>query len=244
MAMKLQKGKISVLHVNFKGAIAAHLDDLTEDIRQEIKKLDECEGRYNLVNGRIDKYIDEKSTAIHLQNDWNDRTLKIFNEISHMLKAKNPELLKVYFNGQSPSNIRSAADKFKTYDHIISLLEMETRTELKEYYQRLCLLRVEGKNLISGKGSKKDAAATGSKELKVVSSAFETQYMRVKLFLKAFYYGTGIDYTQFFLDLSQPKPGRKTKKEPVLKPVKPISTGKIVVPPPVVSPAPADKPKA
>lgn len=245
MANAFANENLGALLINLEKKLAPHFPILPEYLKSEYARLTPLLGNFNIAYGKIDKYIDETHTAVHLVENWDDRTDKSLKEINFMLKAKNPELVDIYFNSLPLSKINSRQKRVKALNHIISLAEMDTRPELRDYCQSLRLLRDEGAMLAGGKTEKKVTAAAGSKELKTASEALITQYQRVKYFMRGFFYGTDVDYSEMFLDLNKPKSGKKPA-DIDLKPQKPIDkikTGTVIVPPPVISPTNIEKPK-
>lgn len=238
MPYSVPREKVRLAHITIESKLAPHFKNLPELIQTEYNKLNPLIAKFVYIQEQISKARDEKSTATKLLDEWADKLDKTVKEINHTLRGKHPELVEVYFKDVKPSAMTTTTKRFKVLNHIIPLTEMETRTELKEYSSRLRLLRDEGEKILSSKTTKTAASTTETKEFNAASDAYLGQLQKVKYYLQGFFYGTDVDCSELFLDLTPSKKGKKPSN-PELKPVKPIdkiNTGTVIVPPPVISP--------
>lgn len=217
MAQPVTVPNVPIVHAHFTGAIKPHYNDFPDYFKINIDLLNQLNKSIKVIQ---DRKISLKSGALEVKvthGEWSKNVSNAIKDAYFTLKAKHPELLELYFAGESPSSLTTDKKKIKKLEELAALSNMPDRPELKEFTQKLVNLRIEGLNLTDKKGETKSDGKSGSTELDKVLHAYHEQYQKIKYLMRGYFYGTDVDYTTLFKDIEQATHTHSDK--PVLIPV-------------------------
>ena len=206
---------VIVLHSFFIDTTQKHFATYPELIKSEITELgNRFTAFHDIYYGKKNHTIDKQSTAAE-KKSWSDSADMMIKKAYHTILAEGGEdIVKVYFGTTTPSSAKKATEKLLLIEQLLNTSVRETRNELNNMKQNLDAIRNSGKTLLEQHNStvhsiKNDVAVINDKK-----NHWKSQYSKMKLYMKAYYYESSQSYEHFFKDSMKSEKSKKSAETP------------------------------
>ncbi len=170
--------------------------DLTHQRYQIFKKI-----YYENERNDIDKNRNRQSLE-----EWSSDSKKLIRRIYYDLKTSvDRNILCCYFEKKTPSTIKKERDRLAVINRLLEVSYHVDRNEIEIYMEKLRNIRRRGSEILNARSDHKLARKNSSQKLIKAKKHWLSQYTKMKLAIKAYFYETEVDYHDLFLDFSKKK---------------------------------------
>jgi hypothetical protein len=175
----------------------AQLWEMPEYIRAEKAALDAIYAELETVSKARTCVGVQKTTDLAQRTVWTERATATLARTKLFLRARAPETVREYF----PEAVGSASRKIDRLHVVIKVLTVSEHfghAHLGEFEAELEALRAEGEVIFGAASVSVTEQKTEVERLNGLKARWESQYQKLKLLFRGYFYGTATDCAKFF----------------------------------------------
>jgi len=184
-------------HLHLTSSVEAQLPGMPEYIRAEKAALDAVYADIDAVSKSRTCVGVQKTTDLAQRNAWTERATATLSLAKHYLRTKAPETVREYFPEAGGIASRKI-DRLHAVTKALTVSEHFGHAHLGEFRAELEALKVEGEAIFDAASVSVTGQKTEVERLKELKARWESQYQKLKLLFRGYFYGTTTDCAKFF----------------------------------------------
>ena len=192
-------------HGFFVDTFCKHNDELPEFLNHQAEELKNRFALFSSIHYDRKKSNVTVHSSIDEKNWWKEKADVLLRKAFYLAKAEGGEkVVKEFFGSGTPSNTKKPIDKLILIDQLLSVAAHPERAELNSCKSELEAMSSEGRALLETHNQTTITTKHNTQTVQEARDHWALQYNRMKLYMKAFYLDSHIDYEIFFKDLKKP----------------------------------------